>query len=46
MTRTTAIALCVVLACALGYALGLTAGYSGCVAGASEPFTNRTLRGM
>lgn len=46
MTRTTTVALGVVLACALCYALGLTAGYSGCVAGASELFTNRTLRGM
>lgn len=44
--RSTAIALAVVMACAASYLTGLTVGYGGCVAGASEIHTNKILRGM
>ena len=46
MSRFLAIAVAVLALCLAGYTIGLTVGYSGCVAGASELFTNKMMRGM
>ena len=46
MTRATAILVAVVALCAASYTIGLTVGYGGCVAGASELLTNQMMRGM
>jgi hypothetical protein len=37
---------CGLMLCAAVYAIGLTVGYAGCVAGASEIFTNAVMRGQ
>ena len=37
---------CGFMLCAAVYAIGLTTGYAGCVAGASEIFTNSIMRGQ
>lgn len=46
MTRAMAIWIAVLGWSLAAYAIGVTAGYSGCVAGASEIHTNKILRSM
>lgn len=46
MTRPFAIAVAVLALCFANYAIGLTVGYSGCVAQATELHTNKILRSM
>ena len=45
-TRSAAISLSILLALATAYTVGMTNGFSGCVAVASENLTNRMLRGQ
>jgi hypothetical protein len=46
MSRSAAIVLAIVLGIACAYLVGFTNGYAGCVAGASESFTNKMMRGQ